>query len=245
MGQVLYYVPDVGTMKAERACELGLGHVFAEGDLTYAGWQNGPSGPGVLFAHGQAGFEAASACEWTAAPDAAYWIGFLRSDLPRPQDLVRVKVMLGHPVRLADGNLWTVPVIRYIDGATALPRRLTWDGQGWTPEDVIGRHADLFAQLCHAWDVMMAELAKDESLRITISETADLAVRLLQINYRLGPAEVSVLGLLDTQTEGEIVLAGMDWPAIRAAVKKGGLVTPSDAPGGQEDSLDTIQPCET
>ena len=233
MGQVLYYVPDVGTMKAERACELGLGHVFAEGDLTYAGWQNGPSGPGVLFAHGQAGFEAAGACEWTAAPDAAYWIGFLRSDLPRPQDLVRAKVMPGHPVCLADGNLWTVPVARLLDGAPALPRRLTWDGASWQPGDVLERYADLFGAACRCWDAL------SQDGEVTFDESCDVAVLALAINYRVGPAEVSALGLFDNTSHIEVVKAMLDWPALEEVKKKLDSGELSSVPGDTDSSPDT------
>lgn len=236
MAGLLYYVPDRRAIGIDVVKELGLGYAMDRGGPQHAGMQPGPdTGSGVVFSFADPdgkspSLHAAGGATWEQVPGSPVWIGFDPEDPPRPDDLARAEQRDGHAVRLGDGNDWLVPVARAVDGTSPLPRRLRWDGETWAPGDVLQQYTDLFGEACRIWDTVIAGDADSR----TLSVECGIAVMALAINYRLGPAEVSLLGLFDTVNEAEIVLALIDWPAVLAFKKKldSGEIT---LPPGDED----------
>ena len=207
---------------------LGLAYAFeraANGHIpiTSAQTANGPGGkPGVIF-----GTETSAAAQghqpdsqtWHRHPGRDdLWLGWPTDAVPGPSDLRRPSLVGGYRVRLADGAEWIVPVARRVDGSTLLPQRMVWDGAAWGPGDVLDRYADLYAAACRMWDA----LKTSDGPTVTLSEESDLAAMALAVNFRVGPAEISALGLFDTQTHKTFVLSLLDWPALEELQKKTG-----------------------
>lgn len=237
MAGLLYYVPGTATINKVKIVELGLGYAVEDGGPDYAGMSPGPDkASGVVFSlPGASGTQAqpSQAGDYTfeQMPGMDVWCGFNPTSPPAPEDLARKEQIGGHDVRLADGNVWHVPVARAVNGATSLPRRLKWDGTDWKPGDVLPQYRDLFAGACAVWDALVEQDAGE----ITFNDECGLAVTALAINYRLGPAEVSLLGLFDTESEGEVAKALIDWPTLEEYLKKKRDHDETSSPSGEQD----------
>ena len=157
--------------------------------------------------------------DWAPIPGKPLWLGVDPEDLPGPADLVRPWQFDGYDVRLGDGRLWRLPVARAVDGSTTLPRKLAWDGSSWQPGDVLPLYRELFAAAAAVWDTLLAA-GEGKAARVTLSDECDLVTRALACNYRVGPAEVSALGLLTSEVEIEAVRAVIDWPGFTELKKK-------------------------
>jgi len=220
----LYFVPDVPGADEALLRELGL-DVLLEGGYAQCNVAEGPAPKtGVVLAAAPANPEGALATagyypdrqEWLQAPGKDYWIGFEKDNRPGPADLERKKLISGHPVKLSDGHTWAVPVARSVNGSSPLPRRLAWDGAGWIPGGLLEEFKELFAQACAMWDTLIGAEATD----ITLTDECNTAAMALGLNYRLSPIEISALGLFDTKTEVDVLMAVIDWPMVESELKK-------------------------
>ena len=160
----------------------------------------------------------------------ALYLGRWNNDAISPADLVRTKPLRGHLVELADGQSWLCPIARgqcEEDGRIcwyhALPRIMSIDaGGGWAPGPVVPRLRRLW-QLAEAWwearDAAIPAGSKGgESVAIRFDQPEQAAAEVLAANYRLGPAEISLLGLFESGTARRILDALVDWPTLVALV---------------------------
>jgi hypothetical protein len=227
MRGLIYYLPGRRQANREDLVAAGLGYALErEGGPSCAACEKGPDGAaGCVFSlpglDGQApGVQAiAAGVHWQRIPGSAAWVGFNSEAPPGPADLVRRKSLDGHRVELADGQQWLVPVARAVDGSSRLPQRLSWDGRTWAPGDVLPRYAELFAAACRAWDSIFGAAMDGEAITL-LTEEADVAALALACNYRIGPAEISLLGLFDTDSQAEVIKALLDWPLVVEVCKK-------------------------
>ena len=228
MSGFLYFIADAPGVTRGLLEELGLASFISETSGIQCNVSDGPGGRGgvVIAASPEtndgkaatAGYHPKSQ-EWIEEPGKRYWVGYEKERRPAPADLERRDLIAGHPVKLADGNLWTVPVARAVNGSTPLPRRLSWDGKGWIYGDVLEQYRELFAQACRIWDLLVGALA-EKSAELTVTDECNVAAMALGLNYRLGPLEISALGLFDTKSEVEVVKAVIDWPMLEEIKKK-------------------------
>jgi hypothetical protein len=275
MPAFLYFVPGVQpTTRREDLRRFGLDYALercvAVGQVTA-----GPDGqPGIVLADGNrvaAGsvrYDSAKQ-DWAAVPASrrpagapAVWVGLDRAaeNRPGPEDLARSRMLPGHQVELADERLWLVPVARACaadeDGtvrgfAVALPRGVGLDSDGrWTAGSVLPRYRRLW-ELAEEWWAAFTGgkiSAQDHTIQTDFSDASafDCAVECLQANYRVGPVEISLLGLLDDGDALRRILdALVDWPVWLAAQKKMiGSPVPGDSPGpdGPPDSIPATGP---
>lgn len=172
---------------------------------------------------------------WRRIPGRDAWVGRDHSQvLPGPADLLREEPLDGHPLRLADGNRWQVPMAREWceeDGELRwripLPRvcELGDDGR-WQPGEVIPLHRALW-ELAERWnDARRAAVAGVELIdgrpvaRFEFDDVLGAAALALQTNYVVGPAEISLAGLLTYQLAIEVLDAVIDGPTLLAWSKK-------------------------
>ena len=216
---LFYYLPGLKTVSLHDVSAAGLDHAREVGAPSYAEMSPGPDGgAGVVFRFDDGGCGDVEKLCWTRNGKTA-WVGFTPANRPGPERLARRKTIAGREVELADGNRWPVPVARRIDGEPGLPRRLEYDGEAWRPGAVLPLYASLFDEAARIFDSLINADAEDDA-PLTLSDECDLAARALQINYRVGPAEISALGLFDTRTHADVLLAMVDWPTVLAFKKK-------------------------
>ncbi len=242
MSAFLYWVPGESTGGPKMVEAAGLSHVF-DRSAGVAVCSKGPDGVGgAILARGNLGGKHGyypDVQEWQKV--AGQWLGWPKDNPPGPDDLVRDTLVDGWDTELADGNAWVVPVVRVFPKGTRLPQTMVLGPAGqW-----VGQVREEFVDLCQAvgvaWDFFFAAphvadpAAGFEGRVITLPDAADLAVRGLTLNYRVGRREVSALRLLDDKMVGRVIGAMFDLPAvIRAAEavaaaqadgKKGGAPT--------------------
>jgi hypothetical protein len=240
MGGFLYFVPD-------RDAGLGPQELRAAG-LSYAldaevHQQHIASGGldgrgGVVLA--DAGHcepasvrYAASEQEWVEVPTG--WLGRYSGQAIGPDDLMRTKPLDGHLVELADGRKWLCPLakLHVIEGDQvrwhhAFPRGVRRGrDKKWQSGEVVPRYRRLWQLALAWWDVRLASAPENAEIGQTIQfdfdGLHDAAVECLAANYRLGPDEVCLLGLFDSDSARKILDALIDLPnlvALNAELQK-------------------------
>lgn len=201
MAGILYYLPDEGAgVKIERLRELGLGHAFDDnGDFSPCPVTGGPDrGNGVVIADpkrlgddtSKIGYYA-DRQRWFALPGAKWQVGCYTDAAPGPADLARPSLLDGHPVRLADGTDWIVPLARGLteqDGELRyykpLPTKVGLDAEGnWSPGEVTGRFARLWQIACEYWDateILAGKLADEPEAGDEDPDAAEATKRQLE-----------------------------------------------------------------
>ena len=153
-----------------------------------------------------------------------YMVGYDKNHKPKPKDLERGEVFGGYGLTLGDGNQWVIPVVRRINGDSALPSRLKFDATtgGWIKGDVMPVYKKLFNLTCELFDRIkgVAEQSDDDSEEVYLSKGGELACGALSVNYFVGPQEIDLLGLLTTNNISDILRAAMDWQAVIEYLKK-------------------------
>lgn len=250
MAGFLYLLPtgQAGLVR-EDAVAAGLGYAFEkEGIATCtvtAG--KGPGGVGgVLLADekrlsGQRVGLDLQRQQWNRIPGSEAWCGFFTDAPPVPAELAREKMINGQFVELGDGHDWLIPVARglqetagTVSGFNALPqgRELNGDGK-WKAGGVIERYRPLWAVAERVWDELTSGASdKEDSDRdaMDYQQTTEAVVTVLATNYCVGPAEVSMLGLLSDENVNECLRALIDWATWIEWLKKKVLEPPSEAP---------------
>jgi len=188
---------------------LGLSYAFVSG-FSPNPITHGPSGkPGCVLA---AGVEAHGAeapfgayvpdtQEWHEAPGKGFWVGWDNSRPPRPVDLQRREILEGRNVKMGDGQLWHVPTARlWPTGESAFEQRMILQADGtWAKKPL-----DKYAKLCEIAERLDA-IREKETVEFDESDAVSMAVNILAVNYRVGPVEAHVLGLLTTTEGGTVV----------------------------------------
>lgn len=247
MGGFLYFVPARSGIAKEDLAGIGLGYL-EPCQVVFRTASGGPGGKaGVVFTAPAVGVEAETGLvgyhptqqDWEPMDGRDVWLGRRRGQTFGPADFLRATGHDGHWVKLGDGHEWLVPVLRMLDGVTPLPRRLKLTGAGWVPSDVLPDYQDVFSEACRLWD-LMAGITEDGT--VTYNDECGLAVAALGLNYRVGPGEISALGLLDTRTSGQVLKAVVDWPALEAIKKKLDSGEPSLPDGAPASCPDTDPP---
>jgi hypothetical protein len=246
----LYYVTSRAAMNKASLEALGLGPVFGKGSVPNVGVTGGPDGKnGVVFVCGpEPGQESQVAGyfpdkqEWVECVTDGYWLGWAKGAKPGPEDLARASMIPGYVGKLNDDGEFLIPILVSDCQETAVPKALSRGTSGkWDQETPLPQYAALCRDAEEALPPLKALLwpedtPDDEDPPEPLSREAmvDLAIRGLQVNYRLGPAEVNVLGLLTTHNIASIVALMID---IHAAREMSEASKKNDGPS--RDSPDT------
>lgn len=199
-----------------------------------------PSLEGGMADLGQAAPEAA---KWHQIPGTDLWVGHPKGEPAGPGDLARRDPIPGPFVRLADGAAWQVPVARFVTGATQLPRAMAHGEDGWTDGDVVERYRGLWEAACEAWDAIIEACATGEpSSELTIYAEADTSALALATNYRVSPAEITLLGLFDTQSQFDVIKALVDWASVEAVAKEGRKKKATEQPEASRTGSSSSKP---
>ena len=253
--QFLYFIPNASkdAIQLDQVIAAGLGDVLRDrltpsdlagsGRLAIGGASNGPGGhngvvlqclvPNVFTPSDEdqpppvvGYYPKLHTWQPAATGNAAYWIGYDPHALPAPEDLARDNSVSGYFETLGDGREWLCPVIRQYLGQVNLPD--VWrvvNGQivSTVKPDWQGAW-ELSGQI---WESHVSRSDPDVA-------TAMLwCCKLLGINYRIGPMEASLLGLLGRDEYPNVLRAAIHGPGIeprKAALKK------SESPVGPPES---------
>ena len=228
----LYYVPGRSSVTLESAKEVGISHAFERQPSCRAVVANGPDGGSGCIAIDPSwditpghypddqSWVAAPATECGSPP---YWLGFLKEDPPRPEDLAREKQLPGKAITFDSGHQWVVPRLRaqpedaeWPTWSCNLPRRVILDISGrWVYGEVLERYRELWSWACRTVGIIASEVASEGSAEIASdADACEFASMCLGVNYRVSRVEVAMMG----------ISAEMDaTPVIRYALDIDGL----------------------
>lgn len=172
----------------------------------------------------------------TKTPDGKdLWIGVDREHPPTPADLLRtgavgsltgelVAAHRGYTMTLADGNPWMVPVIRRHAAVasrghrlSALPTDLGWDLEGRFVEQLKPAYQHLFDDAGALVELFYEADGQARTGEFEISVETGLAwcLRILGLNYRVGPHEQNVLHMVAESNVWLILGLAVDAPLMR------------------------------
>jgi hypothetical protein len=242
----LYFIPtDKGIADAALLKSVGLGYALNDPPAVNSlRIQSGPgAAPGLLCLIEPAPGAAAEGSPlryapqdqtWRKRADGKFWVGLTNPGRPAPEQLIRARFISGIPIRLADGNDWTIPICLSIARGSSLPKALVLgeDGESWTLEEL-----PEFISLCGDAETIWAAFQKSQAgqIEFNLKEATRIAAAALGVNYRLGILEASLLRLLTTQNIWEILQAMIDLSAVMQIALEHQKKA-SDAAGSSTDS---------
>jgi hypothetical protein len=234
MAGFVYYLPGASLpLGSEDIANAGLAYAFAgEKAPLKITTTAGPEGQGpgiVLAAHdyvaAKAGYKDGQT--WRRVPKTDAWVGMYPDDRPGPDDLAAKQQVPGHYITLGDGNDWLIPVARAVApqdgrlvGYCALPHTIDCDDDGnWTAETVVVKYAPLWNIAERFLDSVLNSQEDGEDI-FNFQGMTDAALIALATNYRLGRAEVGLLGIFDVYNTLQLLGAVIDSPTSTEWIKK-------------------------
>jgi hypothetical protein len=170
--------------------------------------------------------------QWTQV-HAGLWMAIDKHYPPTPADLARRTRFPGVGVTLGDGQAWEVPVLRRIDsGEPCLPRDMFWDGAGDFVLTLQRRYEDLWRMVERVVDLYFRPESPGFG-SIELEQALTIALAVLSLNYRLGPAEQQVLRLVNSVNWQEVLGAMVEMPKFLAFVQADAekkSASPADSP---------------
>lgn len=151
---------------------------------------------------------------------ARWWVGLEDAQLPPgPDDLVRELGLEGYELELGDGRLWRAPrILRWdiekLEHQPAIPRMLTR-----VPAETGGFKFAYEVPEAFKPVLKIAQRSFEDHVHersVPIERLFEDASALLSANYRIGPAEVALLGLLDEGNAQQILALSFDLPTLQA-----------------------------
>lgn len=236
-GGFVYFVPGAGLgLTPKQIVEHGLTYAFERSPCaSNAGTPGGEAGAIMSAESDLFDLIRTDELQWRKLPGGSVQVAMVGE--PTPDDLVRREVIDGDQVQLGRHN-WIIPVVRtftkrtdndrWILG-TMLPRALTIGDDGeWYAGDVLAEHRKVY-KAASDW---LSRAIESESGPPVDGDTAVLGI---QTNYRVGAAELSLLGVLSTDAVVRVCKAMVRWDMMLDAQSKKNDSetgsTTSDGPG--------------
>jgi hypothetical protein len=231
MGGFLYFIKgleavtvdvlsDAGLVSSFKACS---GAMMTPCTATIAAGPDGAAG--VLFSNDmgprrELRFDADTQF-FERSQNGKFWIGYEKHFAPVPNDLARVAGLLGPEIKLADGNLWRVPLIRRWKNETGfvstMPRKLCAvmrDGRNVIEPVTLAHFRALDAM---ADDIVRAFIAEEVW---TLETLWSVCLALIGQNYLIGADEAGLLGLFDRDVCLEILRQAIDVPEMERQARR-------------------------
>jgi hypothetical protein len=165
-----------------------------------------------------------------------FQVGCVVESPPGPQELIRRTACLGYDVSDSRGRKWTVPIARSpVDGNVNLPSDFLFDLSTGVATCRLKPEFDwlweLTGRLQDRWH---------GDGQMSMSELAAAAIKILGVNYCIGPAESNLLTqvgwpVVDSQTAQSITLFCLDNPILHEQKKKA-LTPETGSPPGDGSS---------
>lgn len=166
------------------------------------------------------------------------WTGIDREHPPTPEDLLRANAARstagellpphqGYWVTLADGNRWCVPVVRrpaivakHGDRPSEFPTDVGWDLEGRFVETLKPQFQPLFDEAAGLVGLFYDDEGRPRDGNFEISVEAGLSwcLKLLGLNYRVGPHEQNLLRVIDQSNVWLVLGLAIDTPLMQQLV---------------------------
>ncbi len=135
---------------------------------------------------------------WQKGIGGSYWIGVIRGDEPRPDDLARFNQFEGANVTDTSRRLWQVPIARLPSRPFGyLPASFSFDDEG----NPVSQVRDDCQRLWQIGGTFFDAWQTGQIASMDDAEAINLVMEVLAMNYRLGKSEVRLL----TETTGPII----------------------------------------
>ena len=132
------------------------------------------------------------------------WVGVWRDAKPGPVSLMRdaSKIVEGVTIELGDGNHWILPRLKTESHGSGLPQVIRFSSSGTLYAEPLDKYKSLCRDGERLWQTLLWMRSGDETCRpespMVEVDIFRLISEVLGVNYRVGPAEVSLLGLVTT-----------------------------------------------
>ena len=224
MSGFLYFVEGHKTLGSLEG--LGLGYAF-ERSPACVECMAGPSGAGGIVIGADAASLGYFPDRQTWAPMADHfgivrWVGY--DTLPAARELERSEPVDGYVLELPHGDgsqqEWIIAKGRIFPRGTLLPQSLGLSPDGTLTRKVLPTYAAAAACGERIWATIRKAnglLEEGEAIEdLSDEEGFAAAATVLGVNYRVGPAEVSLLGVVTTANLLAILACYVDYPAYQA-----------------------------
>jgi len=220
MSAFIYAVPGA-TVSAEVLARIGLDKILAGTKPLTQPYGEGPEQSGAGFYLTNSGAVRKFTGVWTKSFNGEYFIGYDPDDPPTEKELARETQLRGHRVKLLDGGEWLIPVVRLIEGGSALPKRIILGAKGEVVEEAMSEYVEFANQVEKLWSDSLKVAGKLEGeYELTEGERVRLVYDALTWNYRVGVEEINALGLIGDQVIRYIYEAMLDGPTLQAIIKQ-------------------------
>jgi hypothetical protein len=231
MSGFLYFVEGAQALEPakETLRSVGAAYALTEG-MYFQHTGIGPSGSGGgILCSSLKSYDKDSQV-WQLHNSGQFWIGVDTHDMPRPKDLALKSQISGHLVKMEDGNDWLIPAARSWghnkEGQVAWCRNLpcvrVFEDGSWKDGEVIPKHRALWNHMLRLNGIFVDAMAGDMTKikNASLEEEADFVLTALRTNYRVGPIEASMLGIMTDTIAGDVANAVMDMPSVEAILEK-------------------------
>lgn len=219
MAGFLYYIPKERNPTREHLATLGFPFAARAG-VPGGGCDKGPdSGMGTVFSLGPPANPAGDEPKighypdrqtWYEGYDSAVWLGWETDSPPGPADLQVTRTITGRPTQLTDGNTWTLPTIRNMDGSPAVERVL---GLGPNGRIGFGGPAPQYTAL---WGLIHRILDEARgTAQPTLDECLECVSSAMGLNYLVTKWELAALGVFTDANLLRVFGTIADIPALR------------------------------
>lgn len=190
---------------------------------------SGVRGALVGFGHDWPVQYQAGAYRWDRVSD-SMWIGARRSGV-NPAELQRPEIIDGHPVTLADGNEWLIPVASPLVPTCSLPANDALIDGAWQ-RVVCDQYRALSDRALQMAEQYREALLGDGKMACNDIELREFVGEVIAVNYNATLQELSALRVFDSGIWQAVIEAFIDWPAyveiLALQIREGG--TESDNP---------------
>lgn len=229
---MLYFLAtEAGTATKAVITKAGVAYAF-DGQVTSVRVLQGPNGKaGLVFWSAKFSYSGYSPehQRWRSIPGSEAMVGLDDRFEVLPELLKRENVLEGALVQLADDHAWEIPIARkrfVEDGKLVyvhnLPRSIGVDDEGeWVVGEPLLKYrylwnvAEDYCVSCYGGEPR--EGARDMNIW---KELLNAAVEVLNTNYRLAAAEVSLLGLFSKQHAVKVLDVLIDAATLDSWLKK-------------------------
>jgi hypothetical protein len=221
----LYFIPSGQNFGQGLLKEVGMDYLTADKMRQVSMLNSGPEDQaGILCADNRLSakdlFYRPAEQKWEKSINGKFWIGYWLDNPPTESNLRRPVLVNHYKVTLNNGQAWAVPVVRLYSGKTVLDETVTLDGAGNIKYKTQKRYEALCERVNSLWGDIAIETGQSPGpFKLDDKARYELATEVMQLNYNIGPQEISMMELFTKNNLSEIFRAVLDIPYLEKALE--------------------------